>query len=865
MPTIKAYGSNRGSANTERARHGFDHSFYSCTRGYTSNMEFELLPTTGATHWFADLAVDGVRVDGEGSLTYTIPERLLGMISPGSVVWVRTRQRWAPAVVITVHQRRPDFSTKPIQALTEPAFVLSESRIETALWLARETASSLYAAFAPFLPPGLTRPPEEYLRLLNPDPAVVELTTAQQKLVRLLIERGEIRLTVAQGTLKTKLTTVVPKLEELGVIERFIRSVSAPEPAVRGTRYVRLLDDQVSPDLDRAPKQRAVVELLQRRARLAPAGARVEEPLARLLERSGASVAAVAGLVQKGIVQEVFYPSGLEPVDESRIDPAPVLTNSQSVAWGLLEQALIERDGAPFLLHGVTGSGKTEIYLRATAWCLRRKRAVLLLVPEITLASQIVRRLRARFPGQVSVLHSGLSHSERMQSWKAIDSGTTPIVVGARSALFAPVHNAGLIVIDEEHEGAYKQDSEPRYHARALAEKLGTQHGAVVVLGSATPAVETAWRAESGDIDELSLPDRVGPALSDSGSSQAGRPLELPPVEVVDLRLELHRGHTGLFSEPMVRMVQRTLDAREQAILLLNRRGLATVVLCRSCGQSLMCPLCDIPLVFHGDLGVLLCHRCDYREAPRDRCGACGGGLNYFGAGTQRVEAEVRRLFPSARVLRWDQDVIRRTHGHDALLQQVERHEVDIIAGTQMIAKGLDLPLVTGIGVINADTMLHLPDFRSGERTFQLLTQVAGRAGRRGPGSEVIVQSYTPDHYAIVAAAKHDYDQFFAEEIDFRRIHRYPPFTRLVRYVVKDGSEERCAERADAVARVLVRHARSRGVEMDLLGPAPAFAARVRGMYQWQIVLRTEHLEPLLDELPRPAGWVVDVDPLGML
>ncbi|MDQ3412883.1 MAG: primosomal protein N', partial [Chloroflexota bacterium] len=283
------------------------------------------------------------------------------------------------------------------------------------------------------------------------------------------------------------------------------------------------------------------------------------------------------------------------------------------------------------------------------------------------------------------------------------------------------------------------------------------------------------------------------------------------------------------------------------------------------CGGRLLCPHCDIPLVFHADRKLLLCHRCNHRERPPAACPGCRGTLNYFGAGTQRVEQDLRRLLPSARILRWDQDAVRQAKGHDRLLRRVERHEVDIVVGTQMIAKGFDLPLVTAIGVIHADTILHLPDFRAGERTFQLLTQVAGRAGRRTAGSSVVVQSYTPEHYAIQAASHHDYVAFFAEEIDFRRTHQYPPFTRLARYTFRHEQEAACAAEADEMARALARHARQRGVTMDLLGPSPAFVGRIRGRYQWQIVLRSTRLESLLDGLPAGPGWVVDVDPQSLL
>jgi primosomal protein N' (replication factor Y) len=346
---------------------------------------------------------------------------------------------------------------------------------------------------------------------------------------------------------------------------------------------------------------------------------------------------------------------------------------------------------------------------------------------------------------------------------------------------------------------------------------------------------------------------------------RAGAALELPRVEIVDMRLELHRGNTSLLSEALHSLLGETLQRGEQAILLLNRRGLATVVLCRSCGITLQCPYCDIPLVYHRDREQLVCHRCDYREGPRRACPVCGGPLDYFGAGTQRVESEVQRHFPRSRVLRWDQDAVRREGGAGGMLRRVERREVDIVVGTQMVTKGFDLPHVTAIGVINADTGLHLPDFRAGERTFSMLTQVAGRAGRRGPGSRVIVQSYTPEHYAIQAASRHDYDAFFAEEIDFRRIHRYPPFVRLARFLYRHKSDEACARAADELARKLARHARERGVAMDLLGPAPAFASRVRGEYQWHVILRAADLEELLTGLPGDPGWVVDIDPQSLL
>jgi primosomal protein N' (replication factor Y) len=814
---------------------------------------------------FAEVAVDGAREP----LTYAVPSDREESVELGGAVWVPLRKRWVIGVVLRLHSDAPAFPTKSLHGPTAPPFVVDDRRLHAARWLARETATDPFAALSPFLPPGIGQGAEERLRLVAPAPEDPELTPAQSRLVAFLRDHGEAPIAAARVALKSSLASIVPRLEEAGVIERTMRAVDRMPASDVGERAVRLVmtpADAVAATA-RAPRQRAVVDYLVQRARLTTEGRSVEAPQRDVMARTGADRSAVTALVRKGVVTEHTHVANGRAQSPGAPEGAPILTTPQADAWAVVERALADGDTTPILLHGVTGSGKTEVYLRAVAWCLRHGRSAIVLAPEIALASQLVRRVTARFPGQVAVLHSGLSNAERLAAWAGAADGSIPVIVGPRSALFAPLRDPGLIVLDEEHDSAYKQDAEPRYHSRALAETLADLFGAVPLFGSATPSVETSWRAEHGEIGLLRLPARVGPTLDRGRGAERGRTLDLPPVEVVDMRLELHRGNTSLFSQSLADLIGETLARREQAILFLNRRGLATVVLCRGCGITLRCPWCDIPLVFHADRGQLLCHRCDHREPPANRCRECGSGLNYFGAGTQRVEAEVQRLFPNARVLRWDQDVVRRRGGHESLLRRVERHEVDLVVGTQMIAKGFDLPRVTAVGVINADTLLHLPDFRSGERTFQLLTQVAGRAGRRGPGSRVVVQSYTPDHYAIRAAAGHDYAAFYAEEIDFRRANDYPPFSRLVRYVVRDADEAQCAARAEELSRALVRHAVARDVAIDLLGPTPAFAARVRGQHQWQVVLRAPRtdLDRLLEGLPAPPGIAVDVDPQSML
>ncbi len=812
----------------------------------------------------AEIAVDGAfSTASRGVLSYDVPVDMAEQLQPGRLVWVPLRHQLVLGIVMQVDEREEVSELKAINALVELDFAFTPAQLGTVRWLARESACSLFGAAAPFMPPGVTHRTVEHLSLTEQGRSVDELLLppVQRRLIAYLREGDSATLDAARIAVNAKLTTVVAKLVAAGLVDRTIRVVDST-PAPKPERFLRLVGNQAG-ELDRAPKQKAIVDFLAQRARLAAvnSGGLVRE--SDVLERTGTDRGTVAALTRKGVIEEhLLDRAPKNPFVEER--PAPNLTGSQAEAWGTIEQALDRGDSMPLLLHGVTGSGKTELYLRAVAWCLRHEKAAIVLVPEIALASQVVRRFQSRFPGQVAVMHSALPGRDRYAAWKAVAEGDLLIVVGPRSALFAPAPKLGVIVLDEEHESAYKQESEPRYHARSLAEHLAVHAGCPLILGSATPSVETMWRSQHGTVRRISLPERVGPRRD--GDAFAGG-LELPPVEVIDMRLELHRGNASIISRPLAELIDRTLVAKEQTILFLNRRGLATVVICRTCGDALTCPNCDIPLVYHQDRGRLLCHRCNHHEPPLTRCPTCTGTLNYFGAGTQRVEEEVKKLFPSARVVRWDQDSIRKQGGHESLLHAIERREFDIVVGTQMVAKGLDLPMVTAIGVINADTMVYLPDFRAGERTFQLLTQVAGRAGRRTAGSKVIIQSYNPSHYAIDAASRHDYLTFYSEEIEFRRKHRYPPYSRLVRFLYRHTKEEHCSVEAEELARMLVRHARSQQVEIDLIGPTPAFATKLRGKYQWHVVLRAgaDDFERLLDELPARPGWTVDVDPQSLL
>jgi primosomal protein N' (replication factor Y) len=567
-------------------------------------------------------------------------------------------------------------------------------------------------------------------------------------------------------------------------------------------------------------------------------------------------------------------------------DTPPVLTSEQRRAFEPIATALEQirpaaEAPAPFLLHGITGSGKTEIYLRAIARALRLGFQALVLVPEIALTTQLVRRFAARFPDRLAVLHSGLSLGERYDEWRRLRRGEARLAIGSRSAVFAPLPDLGLIIVDEEHEPTYKHDAAPRYDARVTARTLAALSGSVLILGSATPAVESFQAAREGRYRLLELRERVGQEIGADGLPRSNT-LPLPTVKLLDMRNELRGGNRSIFSRTLQQALDATLERSEQAILFLNRRGAASFVLCRDCGYVAGCPACSAPLTVHYDNGpdsddtdkILICHSCGYRMSVPVVCPQClSRRIRDFGVGTQRVVEEVQRLFPAARTLRWDRDSVGGKGAHERLLDAFLQRKADVLVGTQMIAKGLDLPLVSLVGVVTADTGLHLPDFRSGERAFQLLTQVAGRSGRRRAGAQVIIQTYNPEHYALQAAREHDYHAFFVQEIAFRRELGYPPFSRLVRFVHSSGSaagSRREAEQLGERLREQLERRRLRG--WGMIGPAPAFFERMRGRWRWHLLLRmpTEsatdtQLDALLAAIGPLYGWVIDVDPVHML
>ncbi|HAP5479729.1 TPA: primosomal protein N' [Enterococcus faecalis] len=538
------------------------------------------------------------------------------------------------------------------------------------------------------------------------------------------------------------------------------------------------------------------------------------------------------------------------------------LNAEQQVAVETILQSVQEQQSQTYLLEGITGSGKTEVYLQVIAEVLNQGKTAIMLVPEISLTPQMVQRFKSRFGEHVAVMHSGLSQGEKYDEWRKIERGEAEVVVGARSAIFAPIENIGVIIIDEEHEASYKQEETPRYHARDLAIWRSEYHHCPVVLGSATPSLESRARAQKNVYQRLRLTQRANQAAT------------LPTIDVVDMRQEVENGNVSSFSMSLQEKLQERLEKNEQSVLLLNRRGYSSFVMCRDCGYVLPCPNCDISLTLHMDSKTMKCHYCGHEERIPYRCPNCGQDkIRYYGTGTQKVEEELQTLLPDSRILRMDVDTTRRKGAHEKILRIFGEGQADILLGTQMIAKGLDFPNVTLVGVLNADTALNLPDFRSSERTFQLLTQVSGRAGRAEKPGEVIIQSFNPEHYAIQLAKAQDYEDFYTKEMYIRHRGDYPPYYFTVQITASHPEENEAAKQMFQIATKLKQGLSPQAI---LLGPTPNAIMRVNNRYFYQVIIKYKQepmLQPLLKEIltdtqratARGLKLSIDAEPMNFI
>jgi primosomal protein N' (replication factor Y) len=638
-----------------------------------------------------------------------------------------------------------------------------------------------------------------------------------------------------------------------------VRPDSSGKTAVSRVRKVLLqkdpADENALPSRLTPPQERLLRELGRGQgARAAP----------ELLKRAGVSDAVLKALEKKGYLK-IFF----DAPDSKYFHNYPVaatgtlaLTQDQQEVMGSLLHLSGQGKAAVALLHGITGSGKTEIYLQMVEKIIQEGREALVLVPEISLTPQAIQRFRDRFAESIAVLHSRLTDGERRQMWWKIKNKEVRVVLGARSAVFAPLENIGIIVVDEEHESSYKQESDPRYHARQVAVKRAMHHNALVILGSATPSLEVFHWAEKGQYQYLSLPRRIGASV-------------LPEIEVVDLKKDLPADRSrAIIGETLKGELKLVLAQDQQAILFMNRRGFSAFILCRECGNVIRCPYCDITLKFHKAEKAIKCHYCDYRREAPDVCPICRGvKIEPVSAGIQRVEEELLQLFPDISHIRMDRDTTSGRDAHYQLLSRFARKEASVLIGTQMVAKGLDFPGVTLVGVILADVSLYLPDFRSLERTYQVLTQVAGRAGRRDRVGKVIIQTFNPDSPVIQSVMKQDYREFFQWESGNRQKLNYPPFAHLINLLFTGDSDDRVREYALSLADGL-RSRKLKSHFIAVLGPAPCVLSRIKSRYRWHVTLKGKKVKQMAavvkavaERLPPPAGvaFSVDVDPLSML
>ncbi len=788
----------------------------------------------------------------------------------GSYVLVPFGPRRIPGWITGFTTTRPDFRVRDIEGLLVDEPVFDERGLALARWMAEHYLCPLRDALHCLLPPGSGRNVETRVGLTEAGAegasGMLSRAPRQQQVYEVILECSEERSVDSlveelkerdTSASRPAVVSALRSLEVRGLI-RITRTPGRPSVRERRQQVARLVEgpdwEQIMEEIgSRAPRQIETIEALRK----AGDGLPVTD-----LNRSAVNALEDKGLVTVRRERVRRRPEAVGTEGEERRFLR--LTDHQRCAFDRVDDLLRRRQHGGIVLHGVTGSGKTEVYLHAISSALDRGRGAIVLVPEIALTPQMVGRFRARFGERLALLHSALGAGERFDEWTRVQRGAADVVVGARSAIFAPIEDIGVIVVDEEHERAYKQDSPPRYHAAEVARRRARQHDAVLVLGSATPSLETYHAAERGErvLSLCDLPERID-----------DRPL--PEVEIVDLRGETLMGKGGTFSQRLLDALAGCFERGEQAMLFLNRRGFSTFVLCSGCGFSMTCQDCSVSLIYHHASREMRCHHCDFSTAVPGVCPSCKSeDFGFKGLGTERVADQVGREFPEMAALRMDRDTTSRKGAHADILRRFARGEADVLIGTQMIAKGHDFPNVTLVGVLNADTGLNRPDFRASEHTFQLLTQVAGRAGRADKPGRVLVQTYNPEHIAVVSASHHDYEAFYRHELAKREDNMYPPFARLINLTISDEDEAKSL----GLARRLAMELQKRGLHhkhgrMQFVGPAAAPLARLRGLYRHHLLLKGKRLDELrgvlLDALSamedEASAVTVDVDPLDMM
>lgn len=768
---------------------------------------------------------------------YLVPEELMNEVLIGCRVKVPFGLRKVLGYVIGFKEKAETPRVKPILEVLDFVPPLTPELVELGFFMAEEYLCRVMTAFASMVPSVLKGTYKKVVRL-HPQAEIPEhslLMLPAEPLLMRLREQKECLWDEALSLLGNDVSLLrqLAEAKWIDVEERIKDRVTKQKVMwVWPNRSVEELKQTLESLSGRAKRQQEVLRYF--------IGHFHERPLPALLAELRVTRSTVQKLVDMGVLAWEEREEYRDPYKGRRFQPTRpfALTGEQAKALEAIVRPIRDRRYRSVLLQGVTGSGKTEVYLQAIAEVLKTGREAIVLVPEISLTPQMVERFKGRFGDQVAVLHSGLSHGERFDEWRKIRRGEVKVAIGARSAIFAPFQQVGLIIIDEEHESSYKQEENPKYHAREVAAWRARYHGATLVLGSATPALETVYGAQMGTHEWVTLKERVH-----------GRPF--PAVMVVDMREELLNGNRTMFSAALREELFAAVERGEQAVLFLNRRGFSTFVMCRECGETLMCPHCDISLTYHHTNRTVRCHYCGYAERVPRTCPSCQSEhIRHFGTGTQRVEEELVRRFPGIRVIRMDVDTTGRKGAHERLLRTFGEGKADVLLGTQMIAKGLDFPNVTLVGVIAADTMLHLPDFRAAERTFQLLTQVSGRAGRHEKPGKVVIQTYNAEHYSIDLAASQKTETFYQRECDMRKLNEYPPYCSLFTMLISHPDRVMVLRTGQQIARQIQTEMPA---ECQLLGPVPASIPRLKDRYRLQMLVKyqadrghAEVLKPLL-------------------
>ncbi|QIC48745.1 primosomal protein N' [Lysinibacillus sphaericus] len=795
----------------------------------------------------AEVIVDVSTYHVDRPFDYQVPPEWENVIEMGCRVKVPFGPRNVLGFVVGIKTETdvPLNKLKSIAQILDMEPVLTAEMLQMAKWLKNQTICYEIDALQVMLPSALRAKYEKIVKLHEDQSIPNEVQVIfgkRQKANFKEFERAGL-LPLLKPLVAQNKVTIDNVVKQQGHVKEIRMVKITEEPNVI---------DKALKQSTRAVKQRLLLEWMERHL------GEVLSPQ-QICEEARVSSSVLESVIDKGAAQftqeEVYRDPFTKEVSRTQ---ALQLTNEQEIALQAINEALEQQQAKTFLLHGVTGSGKTEVYLQAIQKVLNEGKEAIMLVPEISLTPQMTERFRSRFGEMVAVMHSGLSVGEKYDEWRKVQQGKVRVVVGARSAIFAPFTNIGLIILDEEHESTYKQEDSPRYHARDVAIWRSEYYNCPVILGSATPGLESFARAKKGVYTLLSLKLR---ALHQS----------LPTVFISDMREELRQGNRSMFSQSLIEAIRIRLEKKEQMVLFLNRRGYSSFVLCRDCGTVVQCPNCDISLTYHRTTEKLKCHYCGYEEHVPQICPQCQSDhIRYFGTGTQKVEEEIYKLFPEARVLRMDVDTTKHKGAHEEILAAFGEGQADILLGTQMIAKGLDFPNITLVGVLSADTSLHLPDYRAAERTFQLLTQVSGRAGRHDKPGEVIIQTYTPEHYAIELAKTQDYEPFYEREMFLRRRSSYPPYYYVALVQISHEDVMVAAEYAGRMADWLRGNLSN---QVAIIGPTTASIARLQNRYRYQCLIKYKiepNLIPVLQRLLAMyrAEWIkqgilmtVDLDP----